>query len=469
MKKIITSLFVIFISTNLFAQAPSKMSYQAVVRGNTGQLIAAAPIGMRITILQGSPNGTPVYSETQSIYSNDNGLVSLAIGSGNVTSGNFTAIDWSDGPYFIKSETDLSGGTNYTVTGTSQLMSVPFAMYAETSGSGTTSVNGVTPVSGNITLVKSDIGLGNVDNTSDLNKPVSTATQTALDLKADITSPDFAGTPTVPTATLGTNTMQIASTEFVMTAVAAGSTPDATASIKGRIALGGDIAGTGSTAEAPVITSNAVTTAKIADLNVTTDKIADANITSDKIADASVTYSKIQEVSATGKILGRTSPGNGVVEELSVTGTGDVALSDSPVFTGTPTAPTATTGDNSDNISTTAFVKAEISAAEIKETPSGWPVTLQDSHAGKIVTTQWGGWPVIPENLSNGFSCTIINYSNATFTSNTLTTAFFFTQASGWNNGNGLTSISIKSGGTIRLNVIDVNGVKGYFVTGDIL
>lgn len=85
-------------------------------------------------------------------------------------------------------------------------------------------VAGVSSVNGRIgivTLSKTDVGLANADNTSDANKPVSTATQTALNLKANLASPTFTGTPAVPTATPGTNTTQAASTAFVEAAVAA--------------------------------------------------------------------------------------------------------------------------------------------------------------------------------------------------------------------------------------------------------
>ncbi|MEI7979974.1 MAG: hypothetical protein WCI53_14085, partial [Bacteroidota bacterium] len=82
----------------------------------------------------GSANGTAVYVETQTPTTNANGLASIEIGSGTLVSGNFATINWANGPYFIKTETDPSGGTNYTITGTSQLLSVPFALYAEKSG-----------------------------------------------------------------------------------------------------------------------------------------------------------------------------------------------------------------------------------------------------------------------------------------------------------------------------------------------
>lgn len=135
MKKVITLCAGLLISAILFAQAPEKMSYQAVIRNTSNTLLTNQTVGMRISILQGSPSGATVYVETQLPTSNTNGLVSLEIGSGTVVSGNMATIDWSMGPYFIKSETDPNGGTNYTITGTSQLLSVPYALYAKNAGS----------------------------------------------------------------------------------------------------------------------------------------------------------------------------------------------------------------------------------------------------------------------------------------------------------------------------------------------
>ena len=135
--KIIVILAHLLIGTLAFAQAPEKMSYQAVVRNTTNNLVTNQAVGMQISILQGSVTGTAVYIETQTPTSNANGLVSLEIGGGTVVSGNMATIDWSNGPYFIKTETDLTGGSSYTITGTSQLLSTPYALYAKTSGSST--------------------------------------------------------------------------------------------------------------------------------------------------------------------------------------------------------------------------------------------------------------------------------------------------------------------------------------------
>lgn len=135
MKKIITVCAVLLMTASVFAQAPEKMSYQAVVRDGSNALVSSTAVGMQISILQGSASGTAVYVETQTPTSNANGLVSLEIGSGTVVSGDFTTIDWANGPYFIKTETDPTGGTSYTITSTSQLLSVPYALHAKTAES----------------------------------------------------------------------------------------------------------------------------------------------------------------------------------------------------------------------------------------------------------------------------------------------------------------------------------------------
>lgn len=134
---IISNNSTIVLTVTTTTQVPEKMSYQAVVRNTTNNLVTNQPVGMQISILQGSATGTAVYVETQTPTSNANGLVSLEIGGGTVVSGNMATINWANGPYFIKTETDPTGGSSYTITGTSQLLSAPYALYAKTSGSST--------------------------------------------------------------------------------------------------------------------------------------------------------------------------------------------------------------------------------------------------------------------------------------------------------------------------------------------
>lgn len=135
MKNTKFTILFLFLSFVAFAQAPQKFSYQAVVRNASNALVSNASVGMRVSILQGSVAGTAVYVETQTASTNANGLLTLSIGEGTVVSGSMATIDWGAGPYFIKTETDPTGGTSYSITGTSQMMSVPYALYAAKSGS----------------------------------------------------------------------------------------------------------------------------------------------------------------------------------------------------------------------------------------------------------------------------------------------------------------------------------------------
>ena len=134
MKKylLILTAFVCVLTTR--AQSPQNFSFQAVIRNASNNLIVSSPIGIKTSILQGSASGTAIYVETQAVSTNVDGLVSVQIGNGTVVTGTFSTINWGAGPFFLKTETDPSGGTNYTISGTSQLLSVPYALYANSSG-----------------------------------------------------------------------------------------------------------------------------------------------------------------------------------------------------------------------------------------------------------------------------------------------------------------------------------------------
>ena len=128
MKKLFALLGITALTLSVFAQSPQKMSYQCVVRNTSGALVTNKSVGVRISILQGSASGTVVYQETYNPnpQTNANGLLTIEIGSGLIISGSFSSVNWYSGPYFLKTETDPSGGTTYTITGTSQLLSVPY-------------------------------------------------------------------------------------------------------------------------------------------------------------------------------------------------------------------------------------------------------------------------------------------------------------------------------------------------------
>ena len=134
---LIASMVILSIAS-VFAQAPQGFTYQAVVRDANGKLITNAPIGVRMTILQGSSTGREVYSDEFRPYTNANGLFSIVIGNG---MNSINVIDWAKGPYFLKSEIDPDGARNYTLNTVQQMLSVPYALYAQTAGNVSGGIN----------------------------------------------------------------------------------------------------------------------------------------------------------------------------------------------------------------------------------------------------------------------------------------------------------------------------------------
>lgn len=132
MKLIYISVYLILSTVILRAQIPTGFNYQAVIRNATGELVKNKTIGIRFSILRDTETGTQVYSEVIVPETNSNGLVTAEIGKTNPAQ--FSQIDWSDGIYFLKSEINLNGGDYFTISGVSQLLSVPYSMYARKSG-----------------------------------------------------------------------------------------------------------------------------------------------------------------------------------------------------------------------------------------------------------------------------------------------------------------------------------------------
>lgn len=133
MKKFLLSMTCALFIIGAFAQAPQSLKYQAIARDNTGNLITGKSVSLRVSILQSSISGTNVYSETHTVQTNDYGLINLEIGKGSVVSGSFTGINWGTNTFFVKTEMDAAGGNSYSLMGTSQLLSVPYALYANKS------------------------------------------------------------------------------------------------------------------------------------------------------------------------------------------------------------------------------------------------------------------------------------------------------------------------------------------------
>ena len=134
MKQIIATLL-LALPIITMAQSPQKMNYQGIARDAGGLVLQNQNISLRLSILSGSVSGTTEYSESQTTTTSNLGLFNVEIGGGNVLSGSFSSINWGSESHFVKVEMDPTGGTAYQFMGASQLLSTPYALFAETSGS----------------------------------------------------------------------------------------------------------------------------------------------------------------------------------------------------------------------------------------------------------------------------------------------------------------------------------------------
>jgi hypothetical protein len=131
MKRTFTTLpLFVFLTAIMYAQAPDMFNYQATLRNIAGQLLTSQEVTLRISILQGGATGSSIYSETHSVTTTSQGIINLQIGKG-TSADDFDAINWSNGPYFVKVELDPDGGTNYSTLGVNELSSVPYALSAK--------------------------------------------------------------------------------------------------------------------------------------------------------------------------------------------------------------------------------------------------------------------------------------------------------------------------------------------------
>ncbi|MDO9254617.1 MAG: hypothetical protein Q7U54_03820, partial [Bacteroidales bacterium] len=264
--KTFSTILLLFLALGASAQTPQAIKYQAVARDGAGNVLAGKDVSFRISFLQGSISGSTVYSETHSRTTNAFGLVDLEIGLGTPVSGNFTGINWGSDTFFVKVEMDPNGGSAYQVMGTSQLLSVPYALYAKEVQN------------------KDD---ADADPANELQKISISGTVLTLDKSG--------GSVTLPSSGGGDNW-------GIQTAVT-----DAT------------LSGNGTTSTPLKIADNGVISSKIADGSIVAADIANSAVTNDKIANGAVTGAKITQAGATS---GQALKWNGTIWAPAVDETG---------------------------------------------------------------------------------------------------------------------------------------------------
>ena len=209
MKKLVLLIVTVILVKAVQAQIPQTLNYQGIARNASGEPIRYQEISVRISIIDSALAGKVAYQETRRVFTNYVGLFNIVIGGPDAfyVLGSISAVDWATGNKHIRLEIDPAGQSNFTIAGTTKLQSVPYALYSTPSGSASGDLTGNYPApsiapkavstsklaDGSVTDSKVamginpvKVGLEKVDNTSDINKPISTAVQTALNSKLNI-------------------------------------------------------------------------------------------------------------------------------------------------------------------------------------------------------------------------------------------------------------------------------------------
>ena len=430
MKKILLLLLVL-VSSVTFAQN-NGITYQAVIYSTTGESVPGiknsnSPLSNKVICLQFSivdENTQTEYQEKVTVTTDDYGMVNLVIGNGTQTGGysnSFNAIVWSNPNKYLKVSVDQTGNcSSFELISNQILTYVPFALSANSA----TSVSGIVGISNggtNATTVvgaKTNLQLQNVDNTSDLNKPLSTATQTALNTKVDkvagkdLSTEDFTTAEKTKLASLG-GTPDLSSYATIT---------DLTTKVDKVIGK--------------ELSSNDYTTLEKNKLvAITGTNTGDQDLSS--YATSTDLTSKVDKV--IGKVLSTndyTTVEKTKLAAISGVNTGDQDLSLlapllSPNFTGTPVAPTASSNNNTTQLATTAFVNNALTNKFVDLSSSQTIAGVKTFNSDLIVNGIIIGKGKGQNNYNTVLGAGALNSSNANGTRNTAIGYLALTQYAG--------------------------------------
>jgi len=179
MKYILALITFALATFNSLGQSPDQISYQAIIRANDNSLVTNSYVDVRIIIRAGNINGDIIYQEEHQTITNNNGLISLIIGNETPIIGNFSKIPWSQDSYFIETQVNIDEEKNYNIIGTSQLLSVPYALHAKTAKN----ISGPNPYKASIISFITSRSIAS----SDINNTLACTVSSTLTLTPDFT------------------------------------------------------------------------------------------------------------------------------------------------------------------------------------------------------------------------------------------------------------------------------------------
>lgn len=373
MKRALFTLVLGIVTCAVMAQVPAAFSYQAVVRNNSGDVLANKNVRFRMTILRDSETGTPVYGETHSVTTNDFGMANLKVGMGTTQSGSIDPSVWGGNSHFLKVELDPENGTSFTLLGTVQLLAVPYAFHAKTVENDKVNDADADPANEIQTLTKTGNtislsgGGGSVtDEVNDDDHDAANEIQ-ALSISGTLlTLSKGGGSVPLPSAGGGDN--------WGTQAVVA----DAT------------LSGNGTTADPLTINDNGVTSGKILDGTVSNADLSDNAVTSLKITDGSIATADLANSLVTADKLGNLAVSNAKIQNGAVTTDklADLAVSSAKIQDGGVTA---------DKLASGAVTTVKIAAAAV----TGDKIAQAGATSGQVL--KWSGTSWNPDaDLTGG-------------------------------------------------------------------